>query len=388
MNGPEATLLIKSSTLTLKYFLRLKRFRLVLFRISESWLAYGVQLEDDPKHPATLWSLLEYEDEVRAFLTLTEHPKCFVFLFNELAVNVTWGEVNIDFSDLFSRNFIQRSSLHPTEDTNAVAEVSARIDALHLDNFYQDNSRVVRTLEVPEWHPLENYYIANRISRSLISMFETNEGDQQEEIALWLIDNLQPTGAVKSPQVHESSRARELSDLLISYNYGAFLIESKTLAILARATLPNREKLTQGVTKHLQKATKQLIGGVKNLRRGHRVTDLEDNEIEVERTNPTHVIVLVPDLSLLANVTEFGGDFIRKASLECGGIFHILDPSELLRVVQAAEMISASSTTLTKIMAFDYYLMERAKRAVISRTPNFGILFRNRDDAETSPVET
>jgi hypothetical protein len=307
-----------------------------------------------------------------------------VFLFNELALSVAWGEVNIDFSDRSSGDLIEFSALHPTEDSTAAIEVSERIDTLHREKFAQGDGRVIQVHEVPEWHPLKSHYITNRISSSLISIFETNEGGQQEEIALWLIDNLQPTGAVKSPWVHETSNARELSDLLISYHYGAFLIESKTLGIMARATLPDREKLTRGVVKHLRRATKQLIGGVKNLRRGHRITDREGREIEVERTNPTHVIVLVPDLSLLANATEFGGAFLRKASLDCGGIFHILDPSELLRVVQAAEMISASSKAVTPIMAFDYYLMERAKRAAKHSTPNFGVLFRNRDETETA----
>jgi hypothetical protein len=379
INGPEATLLVKSSTLTLKYLLRLKRFRFVLLRISDEWNAYGIRIEDDPEHSAVLWSLLEYKDEAKALRTLTRHQKCVVFLFNELAVNVAWGETNLNLSDRSFRSLLKSAALHPIEETNASTEVSQRLDEWYRGTLAAHHG-LSQELEVQEWHPIRSHYITNRISNSVISIFEDDEGGQQEQAALWLIDGLHAEGAILSPQIHETNKVRELSDILISYHFGAFLIESKTLAIMARETLPSREKLSRTVTKHLQKATKQLIGGVKNLRRGHRVTDIEGKDVEVERTNPTHVIVLVPDLSLLANASEFGGEFIRRASSECGGIFHILDPSELLRIVQAAEMISRNSKTVTRMMAFDYYLIERLKRAVVSKTPNFAILFRNRPE--------
>ena len=45
-----------------------------------------------------------------------------------------------------------------------------------------------------------------------------------------------------------------------------------------------------------------------------------------------------------------------------GGFIHLLDLAELLRVVQAAEMISRGSEKVMPLMALDYYLMERAER--------------------------
>jgi hypothetical protein len=386
-DGPEATLLVKSSTLTLKYLLRLKRFRFFAFRVAGNYLAYGVQIEDDPDHPATLWSFLEYEDEFAALRTLTSQPKCFIFLFNELAVNVAWGETSIDLSNESLVGMIESIALHPPSETVASREIGALIDALHRRELAPYDGHATEFLEVPEWHPLENYYITNSISRSLLSIFETNEGRQQEEAVLWLIDNLKPTGATRSPQIHEPPKPRELSDLLLSYEHGTILIESKVLGILARSNLPNRAKLAADVTKDLRKATRQLRGGVKNLRRGHKITDLKGDEVKVEREKPPHVIVLVPDLSLLWQATEFGGEFILRASSECGGFFHILDPSELLRIVQAAEMISAQSITMTPIMAFDYYLMRRVEYAIKSETPDFAVLFRRAGEGDVDAAE-
>lgn len=387
MNGPETTLLIKSSTLTLKYLLRLKRFRVFISRIGSDELAYGVQIDDDQHHPAMLWSLLEYDDELAAINALLVQPKCVVFLFNELAANVAWGEVDIDFTDETIGALVRASALHPPKTKYDAESVGRRLEALFRNEHRPSESgHVSEALSVPEWHPLKNHLITNRASSSLISIFEADEGAQQEEIGLWLTDNLKSTGAVKSPQIHETSGSRELSDVLMSHEFGAFLIESKTLSIFARDQLPDRSKLSRNITRHIHKAAGQLVGGVKNLRRGYRITDTEGNEIEVERKNPTHAIILVPDLTLLSEATEFSGEFIRQISLECGGFLHILDPAELLRVVQAAEMISEKSVSVTPIMAFDYYLMERAKRAVKSDTPNFGMLIRFEN--EIPPIES
>lgn len=53
---------------------------------------------------------------------------------------------------------------------------------------------------------------------------------------------------------------------------------------------------------------------------------------------------------------------------DTGGFAHLLDISELLRVVQAAEMLAARGTTTTPMMAFDYWLIERAKKAAKAET--------------------
>jgi hypothetical protein len=379
--GPEPTLLIKSSTLTLKYLLRMKRFRLFMAKVDNQYLAYGAQIQDDPDHPATLWSFLEYEDEAEALHTLTKEPKCFVFLFNELSVNVAWGEAIVDFSDKSFIGIFKDVAPRGTTEIADVEQVGQLIDGLHRGELAPSQGRTTEYLEVPEWHPLENYYITNATSQSLISIFESDEGRQQEEAALWLIDNLRPTGAVKSPKIQEGKKTRELTGLLLTYEHGTILIESKALGILARDTLPGRTKLANDTIKHLRKATRQRQGGVNNLRRGHIVTDPEGRELEVERTKLPHVIVLVPDLTLLSEARDFGGEFVLKTSAEYGALFHILDPSELLRVVQAAEMIAEESRSLSRIMAFDYYLMRRFERALQHDTPNFGVLFRRSNDA-------
>src|SRR4051794_41163248 len=68
-NGLEPTLLIKASSLSLKYLLRRQTFKLVVTRVGRKIL-YAAELPDDPKTPAIVWSLAERQAELRALRTL------------------------------------------------------------------------------------------------------------------------------------------------------------------------------------------------------------------------------------------------------------------------------------------------------------------------------
>ncbi len=215
---------------------------------------------------------------------------------------------------------------------------------------------------------MRNVLITNRASSSLIDLFEMNEGNQQEQIGIWLTDNLHPTGAYHSPQIPKGKQKRELTDILLSYENGSFLIESKALSIFARDILPERAKLASDVAKHVTKAVSQLRGGIRELKSGVPVTTSEGDPIEVERAQPMHGIVLIPDLDLIGDPEAYGIEFIRDFTKATGGFLHLLDTAELLRMVQAAEMIAARGTKITPMMAFDFYLMERFKKALEAGT--------------------
>lgn len=381
-HGPEPTLLIKTTTLELKYLLRQKRFGLLLLRVGDS-VAYGVIIEDDPVHPAFVWSFFESEDEINALKALEANSSCAVFLFNELAVNVAERDILLPLPAA-TRSFLDNILLHPPQDTAAAELLGSTVDAFYEGTLQPGQAVRIGPFEVPSWHPITSHYITNRAMASPIHLFETDEGDQQEHIALWLIDNLHPKGAVKNPQIEEPKRARELCDVLMSYEKGMFLIESKTLNVMSRPTLPDRVKLEGDVIKHIDKAVGQLVGAVRNAKNGYRVSDEKNNAIELELTQPPHLIVLVPDLSLLHAATSFGGQFFRETSTKVAGFFHILDPVELLRTVQAAQMIAERSKTITPIMAWDWYLIERSKIALSQPTPNFHVLFRQDRDPMTT----
>ena len=81
-----------------------------------------------------------------------------------------------------------------------------------------------------------------------------------------------------------------------------------------------------------------------------------------------HGIVLIPDLDLIQDREAYGLTFIKKFMETTNSFLHLLDIAELLRIVQAAEMIAARGTKTTPMMAFDYYLVERAKKTLAAGT--------------------
>ncbi|WP_292611940.1 hypothetical protein, partial [Nitrobacter sp. 62-13] len=229
-----------------------------------------------------------------------------------------------------------------------------------------------------------NHFVTAGASSSLIDLFDGDEGNQQEQLGVWLTDNLQPSGVHHSPQIPKGNGTRELTDILLSHEFGAVLIESKTLSVLARERLPDRAKLKRDVSAHIGKAFAQLRGAIRALKSGVPVTSLKGNTLSVECEHPAHAIVLIPDLELVDDRAAYGIEFIRNFMDATGGFPHLLDISELLRIVQAAEMIAARGTTTTPMMAFDYYLMERAKKAVDAGTMCIEVLLRLVDDETTA----
>jgi hypothetical protein len=258
------------------------------------------------------------------------------------------------------------------------------IERLHKLDKSDDEWIVLNVGGKTDWHQLYNHFITASASSSLIHLFDDNEGNQQEQIGVWLTDNLQPSGAYHSPQVPKGAGTRELIDILLSHEFGATLIESKTLAVLTRGNLPGREKLKRDVSAHIKKAFSQLKGAIRSLKSGVTVTNLNGDVLPIEREKPAHAIVLIPDLDLVEDHAAYGMEFITEFMRATGGFAHLLDIAELLRVVQAAEMIAKRGQTTTPMMAFDYYLMERAKRTAEAGTLCIEVVLRFADNEATT----
>lgn len=370
-DGPEPTLLIKASSLLLKYLVRRQSMRLVLTRVGDE-MAYGVEIPDDPDYPATAWSLMALPAEAQALETLSANPRCVVFLFNEVAASVAWTEIEIRVDPVLAKA-ARSATLRPEPGSDDADRVSDRLTAIRADPAIE-GAQVFQFDDI-EWREIKLHYVTNGIGVSGFSVFNTDEGGQQEEIAVWMTDALHPEGCIKSPQL-QLTKPREWTDVLLTYENGVFLIESKALSVLTRDVVPDRAKLASGLLKHLTKATDQLAGCVRNLKAEIPVHDRAGQPIEMNREAPAHAIVLVPDLTLLADAEDFGAHFVAAWMEKTGAYLHFFDPAELLRMVQVAEMVSEDSAQVTRIMGFDWYLLERTKRALKTPTPCFHMLFR------------
>ena len=373
--GLEPTLLIKASSLELKYLIQLQRLNFMLIRLPSGKVGYVVRIDDDAQSPALVWSALELEDERCALRAMVTEPQFVVFLYNELVVNVAWTSATIIDSAEKAIEWIDSALLGDSQDGLLRSSMMTILDD-HLKNRSLRDVYVFNAIQTEKWKEIRNHYITNQAENSLLSVFEPNEGNQQEEAILWLVDQLSPKGVLKNPTVQLNSGQRELCGLLLTHSYGSILFESKVLSILTRKKLPPREKLTRDLSKHVVKAERQLSGAIRSLKANYSITNEVGASINVERDAPPHAIILVPDLSLLAKEEQLGSIFLRNFLKGSGGFLQILDLKELLRMVQAAEEIERYTETHTRIMCFDYYLLERFKLAMKQDTPYFDLLLR------------
>lgn len=373
-NGFEPTLLVKASTLLLKYIVLGARLEFHLGRLDDR-LLYAVTVYDDVLKPATLWSVVENEEEVQALKGLVAGGVCPVFLFNELALNVSYVTVRGDFSQGLQAwiSGVVLGNLNYSQVAKKVDDLLERIinGVALIDEIQSVN---LKTIDV--WHSVSNHLISSHGADSPIDVHCPDEGGQQEQLAVWLTDNLQPRGVHRSPQIPKGNGRRELTDILINNEDGAVLIESKSISVFSREMLPDRTKLTKDVSQHIEKAIRQLRGSMRQIKAGAPVTTCSGSPIDIERIKPIHAIVLIPEFSLIDNHERYGSEFIAGFMKATGGFIHLLDIAELLRVVQAAEILSADSASVTPLMAFDYYLMERAERAIEAGTLCIQVLLR------------
>lgn len=358
----EPSLLIKGDALVLKYLVRGVRVQFVAARVRGDRLLYGILVFDDPAHPAMLWSIMEREQEQRAMFALAGGEPCQLFLFNELAINVAWHAMSADFSSSRLGSLAASAALGPVDHSvlhAAVDDVIAR--ALGADP--ADPELLVVDLPVmTDWRMVNNSLVTNSAGISHLDAFDPDEGRQQERVIAWLTDNLFPSVAIDQPRVHKGGKLRELTDALLSYPLGTFLFESKALSLLDRPTLPDRSTLAKNLLGHVAKAARQLKGATRQVKAGTDILDERGNAREIERTRPIHAIILVPDIRLLPD--PFGADLMHDFMTATGGYLHLLDPSELLRIVQTtAEFVRRSESQLvTPMMAFDSRLIARAEQ--------------------------
>lgn len=377
-DSAEPTLLIKASTLLLKYIVQGVRMQLAFSRLGDR-LLYALRVIDDEKMPAILWSILERDAERAALNALAQGESCQVFLFNELAVNVAWTvwpmTLHQDLAQMIAP--IRTGS---ADHAALKTETETILDRFHNYSVTDVDLIVIELSNTTTWKPILNHLILSHATSSPIDFFSSDEGGQQEQLAIWLTDGLHPRGVYHAPQIPKGSGFRELTDILLSYENGSILIESKTLTLFQRSSLPNRTKLAHDVSHHVTKAINQLRGGIRRLKGGAPVTSKGGEQLNVERSQPVHAIVLIPDLDLIEDRNAYGLEFIRQFMEATGSFIHLLDVAELVRVVQAAEMIAARGSKTTPMMAFDYYLMERAKKTHDSGTLCIEVLLRFTDE--------
>ena len=376
-------LLLKTTTLSAKYFLRSERLRLALVRVRDH-LLYGLLFNDGDSDDGVRWSLLEEPYELDSLRALSSHASMRLAVFNEAAACIATSDCTVGDVPASLVSLCRGVTPYPFRrdgvDPDTTDEANSRLEQLLKGTLSSDDGILVDVLPPRTWVPIKSHFITNSGASGLVSLFDADEGGQQEALAHWLLDELSPEGAIRSAQVDERGNVRELTDILLTYRYGNVLFESKVLSLLSRPSLPPRGRLAQQTVSHISKAARQLAGAARNIAAGLCIMDREGSVIKVDRAHPPHLVILIPDLSLLAGREEVGLPFFQSVMQNTRGFLHILDPSELLRLVQAGSMIAARGQAATPMMAFDYWLIRRAEELVKTGHPDFEVLLRFDDE--------
>jgi len=338
-----------------------------IFRIPNSkFVGYAIVIDDDPDKPYAIWSLIETESELTALKRVFSGETFYVALFNEADVNVSTAHTKISekpqkLGFLFDEEIQYGKEGEWKEHEDAASSIFEKIRSREV---YNEDNIYMRKSTVCDWKEISSLYITSQLSTCELNILSSEEGGQQEQLAQWLTDSLHVEGTYLNPQVKESAKERELCDLFVSYVGGCFLFESKALAVLTREELPNRSKLKKSVSKHFNKAFKQLVGACKNIKRNLVITNKEGQELEINREISPHCVVLVPDMTLLEEGENISALELTRFSESVGAYLNVLDPAELIGMVLNAQYLAQRSENVTPIMAFDVLLLERYKLAI------------------------
>ena len=190
LDGFEPTLLIKGSTLLLKYIVLGARVQLG-FAMCDGRLLYGLKIFDDGNDGPVLWSIVEYEEELNGIRGLACGEPLVSFLFNELAFNIAWNYLPT-FSKIDRLNVWAHNAALGQVDQVAIREtVEPMIERFHSLSVSDDEWLVMEVGGKSDWKTIENRFFTTDGSSSLIRLSDDDEGNQQEQLGVWLTDILQ-----------------------------------------------------------------------------------------------------------------------------------------------------------------------------------------------------
>jgi hypothetical protein len=178
-------------------------------------LLYALRVIDDEKKPAIVWSIVERDAEKAALSALARGESCQVFLFNELAVNVAWAALPMTaHADL--AQIVAPIRTGPADYAALKSDAATVLDRFHNNPVSDADLIVIDLPSTTTWTPILSHFITSHATSSPVDLFSSDEGGQQEQLAVWLTDGLHPLGVYHGPQVPKGTGFRELTDTFYS----------------------------------------------------------------------------------------------------------------------------------------------------------------------------
>jgi hypothetical protein len=353
--GEELALLIKAPTSVVKALVAGCRLELQFGRVGP-YLCVGARIHDMPDAPMLISRAQREHEEHHSLVRFLRERKVPVFLFNEMDACLSWTNMEISESN-----------------TCEVATLVGEASSLYVGPFTKDCSHALDCFcyssdpsesfpgaesiplvsiaaSLEPWRVSRVSYVGVR-SHQTVTIDDSNEGATFEGAVWASLESVFPFTLHKSPQVHTGQKIRELTDVLASYQFGSFLIEAKDLSVLQAGFDRDQDRRTRGVQKQVRKAIGQLVGAVKAVLRGDRITDERGIDLNVVRDQPLHCIVLITELMHTGDWSELEAQ-LAKATLTTRAFFHLLDLREFITLLKGSS---------GKAELLDFNLIERAK---------------------------
>lgn len=371
------TILLRCTTLQAKCALQTSGYKVVLLPISNGWLAYGLEIEDDPENPMLLWSIVERDSEIEALRCLSKSSECAIAIFAETGANVAFVHAQCSFGNFAIKELLPHIQLHPDDDHTGPEEAVRAFDAIRLREDSELTSWVEGQLSpIEEWKLIGSTFITGSLSSPLIDLQDVDEGGQQELLVEVLADGVSPRETHRSPQVEISEeKTRELVDVIATSEHTYFLFESKSLTVFGDDKAPIRSKLAKNTLKHLKKAVRQLRGATRHVKAEKPIFSPKGEEIKIPKS-PGHAIVVVPDTSLVRDSDDPGAELLMKFYEDTEHMLHIVDPTELVRIIQAANRAVEEGNFVNQVDAFDVFFARRFENAVKHDVASIEIVHR------------
>ncbi len=346
----------------------------------ETYFHSGVKVFDDAIHFLLITGPHRFFREHSAVRTIMMKQEVVVEFYNELVVCVASSTLTLGKND-------RVAALAFLGDIDKIycgvfdAKMSKSLDAFNYS--FDKSYATVNTLEIKtlsfQCH-LSNWKIVDAIFVGLnesnaIKISELNEGEILEKQIWASMESLFELNLFKKPDVLETKGKRELTDLFAFHEHGFFLIESKAMAVLSITKDQAIEKRVSNVQKQIQKGISQLVGAIKNIRKGSQIFSHQGNsEINFDRNVIPHCIVLVSELLHFGDWknVEFA---ILEAMVKERICLHVMDFQEFMKYIKAAK---------GRKEYFNYYLMTRIEQFMKKRSIHVRTVFSD----EKNPIMT
>ncbi len=341
-NGDEYALVTKMPASTVKAAYRSCAVSLTVARAHTPEgvvLATTLTVADDPSAALMLSGVLRHTEEQLAIENILRTGRTLVVFFDELSRPVARAacEFSVPECTAASKLVVADGSRYAgpwipllsdvLDEVQGFSDPKLTVPAKYSPTFIT----IPMTLSGFETQPSTTIGLTEALD---FRLDDSDEGRGLEQSTWHLLERLFEGRVFHSPQVHEGTDLRELTDILTYCDVGLCLFESKAAAMLTTSLDRPTERRAKSVQKQIDKGLDQLVGAMRNVARGLPLTTTSGSVITLPPTVGTirQGVVMVSEMLPSLDWEGVGAQLIKASQLS-GAMLHVLDLQELRMLV-------------------------------------------------------